>query len=120
MKSSKETLAWRLGDAFVPEPFRTRLYIPWFEAQLNETTKIELNYWSWVHFASGMLFALLFRHRPLGTAWHWLAVHSLWELYQVSIGMTDLRDTNRNTEIIDIIFDTAFAMAGFYGARLLL
>ena len=106
----KNSFAYKLGDGLIPDPYKKTLYTNWFTAELAPDAKIQLNYWSWMHFFSGVVFALAF---PQATFLLWFVIHFIWELYQIAIGMSDVI-TDTKTEIIDISFDTLFAMAGWY------
>jgi hypothetical protein len=107
--ADKDSLAWKLGDGLIPDPLRTKLYTNWFEAEVTPDINVELNYWSWMHFLSGMMFALAF---PQATFLIWMIIHFIWELYQITIGMSDIKNKPAS-EMIDISFDTIFAAGGF-------
>jgi hypothetical protein len=126
-----QNFLWRVGDGFIPEPYRSRLYKSWFKRPLwasrpshaNGTAGavVDLNYWTVIHFLSGVVFFLLFRllFRRDASAWSWFGVHTAWEMYQVAIGMSDIF-SDPATEFLDIGFDTLFAMLGFFTARLII
>jgi hypothetical protein len=80
------------------------LYNSWYKTNL-----IDLNGWSFMHAFSGMLFASFFLKQTLLT---WIFIHTIWEIYQILIGMTKIKE-NTLEESIDIFFDTLFAVLGF-------
>tara|TARA_B110000014_G_C19999000_1_gene517640 strand:- start:539 stop:922 length:384 start_codon:yes stop_codon:yes gene_type:complete len=116
MEVGKDSLAWKVGDALIPDPYKTKLYTNWFTSELAPDTRVELNYWSWMHFLSGLFVALAF---PQATFLIWMIIHFIWELYQISIGMSDIVSEPKS-EIIDITFDTIFAASGWYTGRVIL
>ena len=111
----KDSYAWRLGDAFIKDPLRTKLYKNWLHYEKNGA-RVELNGWSLMHFFSGFAVALVF---PQVTFLLWFFIHMAWELYQISIGMSDIQG-DHVSESIDIAFDTIFAMVGFYAGKRLI
>ncbi len=95
---------YRSGDLWLPEPI-----VKLLDSYLvgNDKTLFYLNFWHMNHFFSGVLFALLF---PTYSFWFYLVVHTVWELWQLFIGMTkqNLRG------LLDIINDTLIGSIGFY------
>jgi hypothetical protein len=116
MNPDTRSLMFRSGDAFLPARIRQflRTYIVG-----GPTTTFYLNYWSVVHFMSGMLFAAVY-HPFLFTSMKpttelYLAgflVHTLWELWQIVIGMSRPFLMAGNNNFLDVIIDTILFMAG--------
>ena len=100
---------YRSGDAFLPDPVVKFLhqYIVG-----NDKTLYYINLWHINHFFSGVFFALihLYIYKVSSPLLSYLVIHTLWELWQLYIGMTvpDLRG------IIDILNDTVFVTLGVY------
>ena len=89
-------VAWRMGDAFLPISARDAL---------DKSVYSMVNGWSIVHFLSGCLLAMIgatFDQAQL--------IHFVWEMFQISIGMTQTDDPR---ELIDISLDTLFFTLGF-------
>jgi hypothetical protein len=105
----QDTILWHIGDGLMPAPVRNTLYKSWYK-----TETVDLNGWSFMHALSGFVFATLF---PNQTIWMWIFIHTVWEIYQILIGMTDLLG-DPVSESVDIIFDTIFACLGFWIANL--
>jgi hypothetical protein len=96
---------YRSGDIFLP-----RKYVDLLDTYIFNTPYVYMNVWSLLHGLSGVLFALVVRRATLTD---WFIVHTLWELWQVFIGMTPL--TLRGA--IDTVMDTAISMLGFLAAE---
>jgi hypothetical protein len=102
MGISLNEIAYKSGDAFLPTTIKLYLYR---YIVGNDHTLFYLNYWSVLHFLSGI--AIAFVTKSPMTA---LLVHTLWELWQKAIGMTtwNLRGA------IDTVVDTGLFMTGLY------
>ena len=107
----KDSLIYRSGDAFIPEPIRSALFT---YIVGGPHTLFYINYWSIIHFLSGIIFSFALRQlgivetkQILGWA---LLVHTLWEIWQRAIGMTtwDLRGS------IDTCVDTILLIGGVW------
>ena len=109
---NKQSLLYRSGDVFLPEPTRKILARYWIG---DDRSLFYVNNWSLVHFASGILTALL---APVG--WNpfvvGLVVHTVWEAWQIVIGMTRLNVRGA----IDITMDTVWFMGGVWLVSVLL
>ena len=107
MHISLKQAAYKSGDAFLPTTIKLYLYR---YIVGNDHTLFYLNYWSVIHFLSGITLAFLTKS-PM-TA---LLVHTLWELWQRAIGMTkwNLRGA------IDTVVDTGLFMIGHWLVSLL-
>jgi hypothetical protein len=102
MSISIRQAAYKSGDAFLPTMIRLYLYRHIIG---NEHTLFYLNYWSIIHFLSGVLLAFV-----SGNWMTALLVHTLWEIWQRAIGMSywNLRGS------IDTVVDTVLFMAGHW------
>jgi hypothetical protein len=96
---------YRSGDIFLP-----REYVDMLDTYIFNTRYVYMNVWSLLHGLSGVLFAFVFRRATLT---HWILVHTLWELWQVFIGMTPL--TVRG--LLDTVLDTVMSILGFLAAK---
>ena len=111
---SQESLLYRSGDFFFgPE---TRRFLHTFLYGSYETP-IYITYWSVLHFISGILVALALRiyaphiQHPYSVGF---AGHTLWEGWQVYIGMARPWNWKGHNGFTDLIMDTALFMAGMY------
>ena len=106
----ENTLIYRSGDAFLPKSVRDFLEIYHIGDDLST---FYITNWSFVHMGSGVLtgYILLrwFRHLPYYlTAF---IIHTIWELWQIFIGMTKWRTTRGQ---LDIVVDTIMFMIGVF------
>ena len=103
------------GDLFLPKKVNIflRSYIIG-----NDNSYFYLNYWSMVHFMSGIIFGFLIdkylltpESNKLINNYYFKAfiLHTYWELWQIFIENTDIT-TTRGT--VDTIVDTVFFMSG--------
>lgn len=105
----KSSLTYKSGDAFLPS--RTVKFLYQYIIG-NDTSLYYINLWHGMHFLSGVLFSLF--HLFVYSFQHpfvvYITIHSLWEIWQVYIGMTvpNLRG------FIDILNDTFFGELGSY------
>lgn len=113
MKETINELLFRSGDFFMPPPIKNflDLYILG-----NDNSLIYLNFWSIVHFISGIIvFIILKALNPKQNNqirfFNLFLIHTIWELWQIIIGMTKW---NTLRGFIDIIVDTIMFMIGAY------
>ena len=92
---------WNLGGAFLPEKVHKVLDKPWFKIK-----GAEIGGWSAFHFLMGVLTALFINSYICA-----FVIHTVWEAYQVAIGMTKLQYSSARW---DTLFDTIFYMVGFF------
>lgn len=87
----------------------------------NDDLGIWINYWSGTHVLWGILWGLAGQLFPsVFTALGLLIFHSLFELWELWAGGYFERRQLIRAEVIDIFFDTVFAMIGFFITRLVL
>lgn len=111
------------GDVFLPESLKKFLAID-LVGDCRKTFYI--SNWSLVHLLSGILagYILIYfnfsKTGLLGTQEYYLkmfAIHTIWEMWQIFIGMSNpLRLTGRSN-IIDILIDTLLFMTGAWLIR---
>jgi hypothetical protein len=106
----KDSLIYRSGDVFLGP--RVRRFLEYYHLG-NTRSLIYVSNWSFVHLFSGVFTAwVLIQYFPdydfYVTGFN---IHTLWEIWQIIIGMTKVH-TSRGA--IDIIVDTAFFMTGMW------
>ena len=113
-KLSQESLLFRSGDLFFGRDLRR--FLETFLYGSYESN-IYITYWSILHFISGILTALVF-HTYMPNIQHpyvvGLLLHTLWEFWQVYIGMSRPWNWKGHNGFTDFIMDTALFMAGMY------
>ncbi len=104
---TNESWIYRSGDMWLPKPI-----VKFLDTYIlgDKHSLLYLNYWHINHFLSGLLFGLFQASFLL-----YFVLHTLWELWQLGIGMTprSLRG------FLDILMDTLVGLLGWYiGLRL--
>jgi hypothetical protein len=91
---------YRSGDIWLP-----RKYVDVLDTYVlgNSTSLMYINYWSGMHFLSGVIGSFL----TSLSMFH--VIHFLWELWQIFIGMTPISMRGG----LDICMDTLFAHLGY-------
>lgn len=110
----KHSYWYRSGDLFLGERLRRAL-----ETFLvgDYTTPIYITYWSVLHFVSGLLVAHALRwwgQTAASAYWIGLGLHTVWEGWQVFIGMANPMRLIGHNGLVDILMDTALFMAGMW------
>lgn len=75
---------------------------------------IYITYWSILHFISGILVAavLVAKGHEKTLYWKGFLLHTLWEVWQVVIGMSKPWKLNGHNAFLDIVTDTILFMLG--------
>ena len=105
------------GDVFLPENIKAILGTD----LLGDSKKtFYVSGWSIVHFLNGILFGYLyiyFKGDPRFYMFKLFIMHTLWELWQMLIGMSKPYKLTGRSNAIDTVLDTVFFMMGAYGVR---
>ena len=108
----KDSLIYRSGDAFAPENIRR--FLSQFIVGTN-TSLFYLNYWSIIHFLSGVLCGFFLIHITRSIKEYYglgFLIHTLWETWQFVIGMSIYKGVNLPRQLIDTTVDTILFMVG--------
>lgn len=97
---------YRSGDIFLP-----RKYVDVLDTYLigNKRSVFYINYWTFMHILSGVFFAWLTPF-PQDVYFHFFVGHTIWEMWQIVIGMTPMSPRG----FLDIGVDTLAGMLGVY------
>jgi hypothetical protein len=112
-----QNLIYNSGDAFLPEKVKNILGM-----DLIGTSKktFYVSGWSIVHLMSGIIIGYLYLYFK-GDArlytFKLFIIHTLWECWQMLIGMSTPYKLTGRSNIIDTIMDTIFFMLGAYFVR---
>ena len=113
-----DDILYRSGDVFLPEPVRKTLEKGVY---FDNREALYINGWTGVHFLSGFIAGWLYlryiRDRPTlkdNYYWNLFLLHTLWELWQVFIGMAKPWKLEGASNLIDSIVDTVAFMLGTY------
>jgi hypothetical protein len=114
-----EKIIYNSGDVFLPEPV-----VKLLGTELLGSSKktLYLSGWSIVHFLTGILCGYIYEYVypdvETGRYYYKLFIlHTIWELWQVLIGMAHPFNLTGSGNILDIVIDTAMFMAGAYVNR---
>lgn len=99
----RKGLGKRISDAFMPKPVKKILY-----TNIIPVGPAYINGWSFMHMLSGVIVGMM--------KIDWLTaliIHTLWEIFQATIG-----DNSLDVEtLFDVPLDTMFFMMGWWVGR---
>ena len=120
MTFSWNKLIYNSGDVFLPEQVREILLKGIY---FDNTKTLYINGWTFVHFISGILcgYLYLYLNKPIENYYFKLfIIHTIWELWQMLIGMSKPWKLTGNSNLLDTIVDTLVFMFGGYIIKLLI
>lgn len=105
-----DDILYRSGDVFLPKSVRTVLeqyYIG------NDKSVFYITNWSFVHLLSGIItgYVLIQVYPDLPYYTTGFIIHTLWEFWQIFIGMTKWKTARGQ---MDIVVDTVMFMIGMF------
>ena len=103
------------GDVFLPEQVKKTLGT---DIIGSSKKTIYISGWSMVHFINGVIFGYLYLHYFKGDRRYYFfkmfIIHTMWECWQMLIGMAKPYKLTGRSNLIDTIMDTIFFMLGAY------
>ncbi len=116
-KKDIHNLIYNSGDVFLPESIKTILG----KDLIGSSKKtFYVSGWSIVHLINGVIFGYLYLYFNGDNRFYvfkLLILHTLWELWQMLIGMSKPYKLTGRSNLIDTIMDTIFFMIGAYIVR---
>lgn len=112
-----EDIFYRSGDVFLPKAVRDLLERGIY---LDDKQAIYVNGWTGIHFLSGYIAGVVYMKigKPLENYyWNLFIIHTIWEIWQVFIGMAKPWRLEGASNLIDTIIDTLAFMIGAYLAK---
>lgn len=114
-QSYKDSLLYRSGDVFLPKRIRDFLETPIYGHYSK--TKVYITYWSIMHLISGVITGIYLKEflniqNLVSRLQFGILLHTIWELWQVYIGMASLSRLTGKNGLVDIILDTIFFIIG--------
>ena len=105
---------YKSGDFFIPPSIKKMLDRSIYRTS-NYSFYIEV--WHILHFITGLLLGLIYIKFGYGRnftkyLWNLFIIHTIWEYWQVYIGMSHPLRLTYNNNLLDIIFDTFVFMLG--------
>lgn len=120
MKINWHKVFFNSGDVFLPEPIKNFLsiFIYKYPNTKNEADFIfYIQWWSIVHLINGIIVGFLylyFRYNIQNYFLNMFIIHTIWEIWQVIIGMSKPYNIIGRNGLIDTITDTILFMFGSY------
>jgi hypothetical protein len=106
-------ILYKSGDLFLPKNIVRFLDRGFYDSQ----ERFYINFWTALHFLSGIIIG---KTVSMYTTHNWLyygicfTIHTLWELWQVYIGMAKPWKLSGSSNLIDSFIDTAAFMFGTF------
>ena len=117
-KYSLREIIYSSGDVFLPDSVKKFL-----STDLIGSSKhtFYISIWSIVHFLSGIFIGLFYFFMEWNVQTYMLnmfALHTIWECWQILIGMSNPYILTGRGNLVDIVVDTVMFMLGAYLALL--
>jgi hypothetical protein len=112
-----QDIIYNSGDVFLPEKVKNIL-----GTDLIGSSKktFYVSGWSIVHLISGIIFGYIYLYLKWDIrlyTFKLFILHTIWEIWQMLIGMSKPYKLTGRSNLIDIIMDTIFFMLGAYIVR---
>jgi hypothetical protein len=107
-------IIYNSGDVFLPKYLKQNLDKHFITTQNHS---FYLNGWSFIHFLTGVLFGTIYLYfgKPIEFYYFKLfIIHTIWELWQMLIGMSKPWKLTGDSNLIDTFVDTFLFMLGTY------
>jgi hypothetical protein len=112
-----QNIIYSSGDVFLPENIKTILATD----IIGTTTKtFYVSGWSIVHLINGIIIGCLYLYFKGNIQFYnfkLFIIHTIWELWQMLIGMSKPYKLTGRSNLIDTIIDTILFMSGAFIAR---
>jgi hypothetical protein len=112
-----QNIIYSSGDVFLPEKVKNILGTDLIGSS-NKTFYV--SGWSIIHLINGLIIGYIYLYFKGGIRLYTLTlliIHTMWEFWQVLIGMSKPYKLTGRSNLIDIIMDTIFFMLGAYIVR---
>ncbi len=109
-----QNIIYNSGDVFLPERVKKLLSTDFIG---TSTKTFYVSGWSIVHFINGIILGYLylyFKGNRKQYFFKMLILHTIWELWQMLIGMSKPYMLTGRSNLIDTIMDTLFFMLGAF------
>lgn len=107
-------MIYKSGDFFVPQSVKKILDTLLYKSS-NYSFYVEI--WHIVHFITGFLLGVIYIYIGYNIKTYYLnlfIIHTIWEYWQVYIGMSKPLRLTYHNNLFDILFDTVIFMVGSY------
>jgi|688.fasta_scaffold301931_2 hypothetical protein len=109
-----EQIIYNSGDFFFPKFIKNILDKNIYITQNNS---FYINGWSLLHCFSGIILGVVYLYLDKGLNFYYyylFIIHTIWELWQMLIGMSKPWKLTGDSNLIDTFVDTIFFMIGTY------
>ena len=114
-----QDVIYNSGDVFLPEQVKNILGTDLIGSSKKS---FYVSGWSIVHLISGIIFGYIYLYLKWDIrlyTFKLFILHTIWEMWQILIGMSKPYKLTGRSNLIDIIMDTVFFMSGAYIVRCL-
>ena len=112
-------IIYKSGDFLLPQSIKKVFDILLYK---NSNYSFYVEVWHIVHFFSGFLIGLIYIYTGYSKdayLWNLFIIHTIWEYWQVYIGMSKPFRLTYHNNLFDMMFDTFIFMVGGYVAFIL-
>jgi len=105
-------LLYNSGDAFLPDNIKQKLT---YDIIGSHKKTFYISGWSIIHFINGIIFGYLYFYLHYDKKYYIInlfILHTIWEFWQIIIGMSRPYSLSGRSNIIDTIVDTILFMIG--------
>lgn len=114
MKIDLEKVLYNSGDVFFPASIKKMLD---YYIYTTPNNSFYINGWTFLHFFSGMIIGCIYLYlgKKITFYYYYLfIIHTMWELWQMLIGMSKPWKLVGDSNLIDTFLDTFVFMIGTY------
>lgn len=109
-----DKVIYNSGDVFFPKPLKELLDK---DILTTHSRSFYINGWSFMHFFSGIVIGAIYLYLGKPSEFYYfkmLVIHTIWELWQMLIGMSKPWKLTGDSNLIDTFVDTIVFMLGTY------
>jgi VanZ family protein len=107
-----KNILYNSGNAFLPDNINQMLA---YDIIGSHKKTFYISGWSILHFINGLIFGYLYLYLHFDKKYYIInlfVLHSIWELWQITIGMSRPYSLSGRSNLIDTIVDTILFMTG--------
>jgi hypothetical protein len=107
-----KNIIYNSGDVFLPDKIKKKLA---YDIIGSHKKTFYISGWSIVHFINGIIFGYLYLYFKYDKKYYTtnlFVLHTIWECWQIIIGMSNPYNLTGRSNLIDTIVDTIMFMSG--------
>ena len=116
-KTNIQNTIYNSGDIFLPEKVKIMLITDLIGSSKKT---FYISSWSIIHLINGIIFGCLYLYFNYDIRFYTLKlfiIHTIWEMWQILIGMSKPYNLIGSNNLMDTILDSIFFMSGAFIAR---